>query len=161
MIELALARATGRSDKSVFDMPGEITGSKDAWYGIHRKGIHKPGWQDIPQIAKALEACEKRARYWVRKEMGLLVEDAFDILLGVATDAATRLATGARDGRIEAINEDGRQEWRPLSPREQMAAAESVLDRLSTVTAPKGTLDARIGPLDELSDDELAKIAAG
>ncbi len=133
VLRLAEALANGVSMNSVFDLPDTCT--KRVWYGHG----DKPGWRDDAGIVTALAVASERARWWVRVKRGRAVEQALDILMDGAEDAASQLVNLVRYGYVKFdFGADG-SEIRLGDVKEVLAAGKEVLDRVSALTATKQT----------------------
>lgn len=73
VIELAFAIANQQPLEAVFKRPDCC--SKQIWYGDNRtlhSGAKKPGWQDLPDVHAAFEACKERALDYVDEQTAAL-----------------------------------------------------------------------------------------
>lgn len=156
VLRLAEALANGVSMNSVFEQRPD-TCSKRVWYGYTdaKTGTIKPAWRDDPAITLALEVATERARWWVRVKRGRAVESALEILVDGAEAAALQLTNLVRYGYVKFDYGPGGvdgSEIRGGEVREVLAAAQDLLDRVSTLTAGKG------GTPSSLNSDQLGEL---
>jgi hypothetical protein len=137
VLRMAQAVANGEPPTGVFAQPG--TCSRAVWYGKYVDGEHKPGWKDDPAIQTALALATQRARWWVRVKQGQAVQHSLDILVDASEDAARQLVSMVKVGAlIFDFGPDG-QEIRRAEVGHILEASKQILDRVSALTASKGT----------------------
>lgn len=149
---IAQATATGESLTSVFER--DDTCKADIWYGTKRRnGTRKPGWKEDPVIRAAHDLAVERARWWVRVRQSGAVQNSLDILMDASEHAAQQLANMVKLGvLIFDFGADG-LELRRADPGHILEASKQILDRISTATASKSTVQT-------LSADQFAVLAA-
>lgn len=150
---VAQAMATGESLRSVFGRTE--TCKADHWYGTKRRdGSRKPGWCEDPFIQTALTLATERARWWVRVKQSGAVQNSLDILMGAGETAAQQLANLVQLGvLVFDFGVDGGIEFRRADVGHVLEASKQILDRISTATASKSTVQT-------LSADQFAALSA-
>jgi hypothetical protein len=137
VLRMAQAIANGEPPTGVFAHPGAC--SRAVWYGKYKDGKHLPGWKDDPAIQTALALATERARWWVRVRQGRAVQDSLDILVNGSEDAARQLVSMVKMGALVFdFGVDG-MEIRKAEVGHVLEASKQILDRVSALTAPKGT----------------------
>lgn len=121
-------------------------GGKGAWYGETRRGVHRPGWCDEPEVQAALEAARKRADWYINVREGRAVERTLDAIVSAAPDAAAQLVRIATDGVMSVrVGENERVDV-AVKSAEVVRAINSLLDRADTRTASKQPMGGQLAP---------------
>ncbi len=131
VLQLAAAIAAESSQALVFRR--HDTCNRVTWYG--RDG--EPGWRDDPAVKHALDLATKRALWWMRVRQGTAVQNALDVLVDAAPDAAQQLVRIATQGRVQVVQGE-EQRFVEADVVHIVKAANSILDRVSETTADKG-----------------------
>lgn len=161
VLHLAVAIATGASQRDVFKR--RDTCNRVTWYG--RDG--GPGWHDDPAVAQALDVAKKRALWWMRVREGRAVQNALDVLVDAAPDAAIQLVRIATQGRVQVTQGDA-ERFVEADVVHIVKAANSILDRVSETTAQKTDITSGGKPLKaytilanpDMWDDDSSDVAA-
>jgi len=134
VLRVAHAMAAGEPLTTVWERPD--CGGKSAWYSEKRKGKHKPGWSEEPEVQAALEAARKRADWYINVRLGRAVERTLDTIVEAAPDAAQQLVRMATSG-VMNVRREGELVDEAVNAPEVVKAINSLLDRADARTASK------------------------
>ena len=134
VLRVAHAMAAGEPLTTVWERPD--CGGKGAWYSENRKGKHKPGWSEEPEVQAALEAARKRADWYINVRLGRAVERTLDTIVEAAPDAAQQLVRMATSG-VMNVRREGELVDEAVNAPEVVKAINSLLDRADARTASK------------------------
>ena len=135
VLRVAHAMAAGEPLTTVWERPD--CGGKGAWYSEKRKGKHKPGWCEEPEVQAALEAARKRADWYINVRLGRAVERTLDTIVEAAPDAAQQLVRMATSGVMRVQRGEGAPVDEAVNAPEVVKAINSLLDRADARTASK------------------------
>lgn len=134
VIALVDARLAGHPEETVWRQPHTCA-----------RNTYHAKWKHDPVFCDVLDRVTQMATSWRDTRAVRALALAAENLALVSPAAVAQLAARLKSDDEGIV----------------LRAAIAILDRAGLETAPKGTLDARFGPLDELSDDDLSRIATG
>lgn len=134
VLRVAHAMAAGEPLTTVWERPD--CGGKGAWYGETRRGVHRPGWCDEPEVQAALEQARRRADWYINVREGRAVERTLDTIVAAAPAAAEQLVRIATTG-VMTVRREGEAIDVAVKSAEVVRAINSLLDRADARTASK------------------------